>query len=161
MTPKVGPPSLPRRASALLLDLLILTLFSAAVEITLALNSIQLREPDPFSNNRIVHPVLAAALPAILLMLVVPLRRRDRATPGQVCVKLQPSDRHGHPLSSKSTLIRFAVRWTPFLVLLFIKPALGLYVVLLTELLTVCLRPDRRSLSSVLSHSKTSTHKQS
>lgn len=152
VTPGTGAPSIRRRASAFLLDLLILTIFSAAIEIVIALSPLHQHEARHGSFLTVIHPVLAAVLPTLILMLVVPLLRRDGATPGQVCVMLRPRAIDGHHLKRKAIITRFATRWFPFMILLFVKPALGIHAILLMEFLTVCLRPDRRSLSSVSSN---------
>ena len=90
-----------------------------------------------------------------LLLLVVPLLRADRTTPGQATVLLALSARgRGEPAGRASVAVRFAVRWLPILV--WGTPAIA--VVALIELATLATRPDRTSLAGLVARTATVTH---
>jgi hypothetical protein len=90
-----------------------------------------------------------------VLLLGVPLLRRDRATPGQLTVLLGlSSSRSGSTASRASVLARFAVRWLPILV--WGVPAIAALAVI--ELVTVFVRRDRRSLAGLVGGTVSTTH---
>lgn len=90
-----------------------------------------------------------------LLLLGVPLIRRDRATPGQAAVLLGLASRaSGTPAGPASPTARFAVRWLPMLLL----GTAGIIIVTVAESLTVLLRRDRRSFAGLAGSTTTRTH---
>jgi drug/metabolite transporter (DMT)-like permease len=98
---------------------------------------------------------VVGALLAIILVGILPLLRADRATPGAWATWLGlAAAGAGRPASRGRTFAAFAVRWLPAIVtgLPFVLP-----LTLLLEAITVAVRRDRRSLSSVLAGTETVT----
>jgi len=90
-----------------------------------------------------------------LLLLGVPLVRRDRATPGQAAVLLGlASVRTGQPAGPRGPIVRFGVRWLPLLLL----GSVGILAVVVLESATVAIRRDRRSFAGLVGATTTCTH---
>jgi uncharacterized RDD family membrane protein YckC len=88
-------------------------------------------------------------------MLLLPMARRDRATPGQIETWLgTASAADGDPATPLQVLIRFVVRWVPIIIGAFVGTPFGILIVVVVELGTVIVTKDRRSLSGLLSERK-------
>lgn len=149
-------PSIKRRVAAVVVDGLTLV---AIVVITQVLAAVAFYESGVSVQS--VKPWLQTIpfVVAIGLLVVIPALRSDRATPGQWAVLLGLAKADSTPLapaSQWSPLVRFTIRWLPFLIVGY--PWLVFIGVI--EGGTVAWRSDRRSLSSVLSRSHTVTYDQ-
>jgi glycopeptide antibiotics resistance protein len=145
-------PTLRRRLLAAGLDLVVLLVVTLGVDVVIAFVGSS-RGSDVESVRPVFELVQYAV--GVLLLLMVPLVRRDRATPGQLTVLLGLSqDSTGEPAHAPSVFVRFAVRWLPVLVF----GLVGLLIVAIAELATVLIRSDRRSLSGLLGRTRTITH---
>ena len=91
----------------------------------------------------------------MLLAILVPLVRHDRATLGQVTVNLAPvrGELSLRPPNALSVLVRAVVRWGPLVAFSFI----GLGVVAVVETVVVAARRDRRSLAGICGRTSTRT----
>lgn len=150
--PDLDPPTVRRRFLAVVVDLMIVLVATLGLEIAVGF-ALDLRGSDPDSVGTVLQAI-AYALP-VLLLLGVPMVRRDRATPGQWVVMLglaRASD--DRPAAVLAPLVRFVVRWLPMIVL----GQVGIAVVTVLELVTVAVRRDRRSLAGALSGTVTRTH---
>ena len=87
---------------------------------------------------------------ALILVVAVPLLRRDRATIGELTVNLAPTRglESGVAASRVSILIRAVVRWAPIVAF----GAMGLAVVAAIELVTLLAGSGRRSMAGLLAH---------
>jgi len=142
-------PSLARRVIAAGIDL---GLIVVAATVT---HAAWLRLADSEPLNDVILGLGAAAL----VVLAVPLMRKDRATPGQVVVNVAPSSTGrvpdaaaGAPVPVRAVLIRAAARWLPIVVV----PG-GVLVVALAELVTALVRKDTRSLAGLAARTTTRT----
>lgn len=147
-------PTVRRRFLAAGLDLLTVGLVSftvdVVVEFAIAARGSTLEAESPVWT-------LIQVLVGALLLLGVPLIRKDRATPGQLTVLLALArDDALVPAGRGSVALRFALRWMPILAF----GSIVLTVIVVSELITVALRKDRRSWVGVLSRSRDVTHDQ-
>lgn len=159
--PDLNPPELVRRGSALLLDVLILTIVTATVELAIALGVWDLFGREAFDTLWFIEIELIAGglLPSLALFLLVPLIRHDRATPGQVCTWLANTGPDGKPIGRDAVVARFASRWLVWMVLVVIEPVYAFPTILAYETLSVVLRNDKRSLSAVVAGSWSTTRR--
>lgn len=152
----LGRPTLARRAVSLVADLVVVTLLHFVLQVVLigALLAGGADEDDLHVKGA-AHVLLTVA--GIALLAGIPLLRRDRATPGGWALWLGLA-RVGSeaPASDRAVLIRFAVRWLPWLLT---ASPIVLAVVLAVETATVAARRDRRSLSAVLAGADTVTRR--
>jgi glycopeptide antibiotics resistance protein len=146
-----GPPTVRRRLFAALLDLTV-----AAVTAFLADAALVIVELATGRNVQAAVPWFTGVtwLVAGLVFVAVPLVRDDRATPGQAAVLLALA-RPGaqRPAPWWSVPVRFVVRWAP--IIIWGTPAI--VVVLFLDGASVMLRSDRRSLTGLVSGTRTMT----
>lgn len=148
----LAPPTLRRRMLAAGLDMVLVVVVTLGIDIVIAF-IVDSRGGEPETVQAASVAVQSAVM--VLLLLVLPLLRRDRATPGQFTVLLALSSRDtGQPAPAWSALVRFVVRWLP--VLIWELP--GLAVVAVVEIAFVLARPDRRSLAGLLARTRSTTH---
>lgn len=146
------PPTVRRRLLAAGLDLVVLLVLTLGIDIVVAF-VIASRGGEPATVQSVSVAVQYAV--GVLLLLVLPLLRADRATPGQLTVLLALRGRHDDAVAPAwSVLVRFAVRWLP--ILIWGLPALA--VVAIAEVATTLGRSDRRSLAGLVAHTVTTTH---
>ena len=148
----LDPPTVRRRILAAALDLVIVSVVVLGVDTLLVFletsRGVDVETLGPWFS--VVQYTVGT-----LLLLVVPLVRADRATPGQATVLLAVSSRTAPaPAGRASIAVRFAVRWLPILV--WGTPAIA--VVALVELAAVATRPDRTSLTGLIARTATVTH---
>ena len=94
----------------------------------------------------------------LVATLVMPLLRRDRATPGQWAFALGLADAGGDaPAGARSVWRRFAVWWLPVLVLAGFDRYEWVPVLALAVGLAARLRSDRRSLLGLVGRTRTVT----
>ncbi len=145
-------PRVRRRLLAALVDLMVVGVVTLGVDVVVAF-ALEVRGTDPDTGHDVLQG-LAYLLPVVLL-LGVPMIRRDRATVGQWVVMVGlGSARSGGPPSLAAPAVRFTVRWLPMIALG--TPAI--VVVTLLELVTAAVRPDRRSLAGLVARTETRTH---
>ena len=160
VSPDTDPPRVVRRVFAGVIDLVVFLVFELAAQVVLIEGAIALNggsEPGWLSG---VLPIMGAIVPGVLLFLVVPLAEPRRATPGQIAVWLAEADLSTSARASTRRVgVRFAVRWLPILAASFWQPVVAIVVVALYEVITVGVRSDRRSLSSVLAGTRTVTRR--
>ncbi len=145
-------PTVRRRLLATGLDVVVAVVVTLGIDIVVALI---VDSQDGDSATVQSASVVAQSVVMVVLLLVLPLLRHDRATPGQLTVLLALVGRDtGQPAPAWSVLVRFIVRWLPVL----IWDLRGLLVVAAVELTMVLARPDRRSLAGVLARTATTTH---
>jgi len=160
VSPDTDPPRVVRRVFAVAIDFVVFTVFEVVTQAVLIEGAITLNggsEPGWVSG---VTPLVAAIVPGVLLFLVVPLVEPRRATPGQIAVWLAEADvTTSVRASTRQTGVRFAVRWLPILAASFWQPMVAIAVVALYEAITVGVRRDRRSLSSVVAGTTTVTRR--
>jgi hypothetical protein len=158
--PDLGPPRIIRRLFAGALDVLSLVLVGIVVRGTILIvfrPTAERLEEFWFNTTLTFLDVVAVA---VILFLVVPLIRRDRATPGQIATWLaNNSVESGRAATGLQTLVHFSVRWLPIAAGAFIEPLAFLAAVALYETATVLIRADRRSLSDVLAGTLTVTRR--
>jgi hypothetical protein len=158
--PDLGPPRIIRRLFAGALDVLSLVLVGIVVRGTILIvfrPTAERSEEFWFDTTLTFLDVVAVA---VILFLVVPLIRRDRATPGQIATWLaNNSVESGQTATGLQTLVHFSVRWLPIAAGAFIEPLAFLAAVALYETATVLIRADRRSLSDVLAGTLTVTRR--
>lgn len=148
----LDPPTVRRRLLAAVLDLVIVSVLVFGVDAVLVFletsRGVDVETLGPWFS--VVQYSVGA-----LLLLVVPLLRADRATPGQATVLLALSSRSAPaPAGRASVVVRFVVRWLPILV--WGTPAIA--VVALLEVAAVATRPDRTSLAGLIARTATVTH---
>jgi len=148
--PDLDPPTRRRRATAFIVDLVLWNTVALLVQILVDLE-LEAQGTKVETIQGWNHWILLGT--GFVSFLVVPLVRRDRATLGQVSVQVQPVVTPDcQTPGAKYVLIKFAVRWLPILVwhnaLLIVAPV---------ELISVLVRKDHRSLSSVLAGTTTVT----
>ncbi len=148
--PRVG-----RRVLAVLLDALGFVLTSALVQIVVLLLAQSFGwfgAGDPYNDAAVIAS--STVIPALILFVVVPLTRSDRATVGQVAVLLTVRAPDAGSVGRRRVLLRIALRW--WTVLVFIaaperRTGLLLVAWIVAEVVTVAVRPDRRSLPDLVS----------
>ncbi|WP_062527122.1 VanZ family protein [Demequina rhizosphaerae] len=147
--PDLAPPSAPRRAFALVVDLLAVTTVSFATTVVIV---VTLADGGSLSaaQERIDHAVISIAInlaAGVAVVLVPSLLARDATTPGQLLLNIAPVDvDHGGRPHGGRLATRWAVRWVPWAIIPSLLP-----VLLVGELLSVLARRDRRSLSDLAS----------
>lgn len=148
--PDLGPPTKRRRAASFAVDFILWNTLALLVQIAVDL---ELEAQGTEVTTILEWNYWIFMGTGVVTFLLVPLIRRDRATLGQISVQVQPvvkgSDQNP---SVKSVLIKFAVRWLPMLIWNY-----GFLVVGAIELVSVLVRKDNRSLSSVLAGTTTVT----
>lgn len=154
-----GPPGLVRRGLAFAGDLLILSLAQFACRAVLVLvgeGTATPRLTDLATSDRF-GAALGVLVPVVAVV-VVPLLRRDRATPGQATFNLALADaRTGGVAPARAVLLRFALWWLPVL-LLFSSGHSGVVLVGAAVLgLAARSRRDRRSFLGLVSGTVTTT----
>ena len=148
----LAPPTVRRRLLAAGLDVVLIVVAAVGIDLVLAFVAASRGIEDQTARSAAVAVQYAVG---VLLLLLLPLLRQDRASPGQLTVLLAPITRDTHePAPAWSVLVRFVVRWLP--VLIWGLP--GLLLVTAYETATVLLRPDRRSLAGALARTVTTTH---
>jgi glycopeptide antibiotics resistance protein len=158
--PDLGPPRAIRRLFAGALDVLSLLLVGILVRGTILIVFRPTAERLEESWVSATMTFLDVVAVAILLFLILPIMRRDRATPGQIATWLSNSSvTSGQPARRSQALIRFGVRWLPIAIGAFIEPLAFLAAVAVYETATVLIRSDRRSLSDVLAGTVTVTRR--
>ncbi|RKT79569.1 RDD family protein [Terracoccus luteus] len=146
------PPTGRRRVGAAVSDLVLAVFIGAVLAVGISL----VARGRGVTTESLQQPLQWVQIAvSTVVFLVVPLLRRDRATPGQAMVLLgvQRSDRPERA-RAWSVLVRFVVRWLPII----LWPAAGVLTVAVVELVTVLVRRDDRSLTSVIAHTATRTH---
>ena len=148
----LAPPTLRRRVLAAGLDMVVVVVVTLGIDIVVAF-VVDSRGGESETVQTASIAVQYAV--GVLLLLVLPMLRGDRATPGQLTVLLALVSRDtNRPAPAWAALVRFVVRWLPVL----IWDLRGLLVVAALEFTMVLARSDRRSLSGVLAHTRTTTH---
>lgn len=151
----LGRPRVSRRLFSGVLD--ILTLFFGGIAMRGML--LIVLQPDGGTPEsfwlRSTFTLLDVGAVAVVLFLVVPLMREDRATPGQIATWLAVA-RHDteETVTTTQIAIRFAVRWLPIAVGAFIQPLAIIFLVAIYEIAAVAFRSDSRSLSDVSSSTR-------
>lgn len=160
VSPDTDPPRVVRRVFAVAIDFVVFIVFGLVAQVVLIEGAIMLNggsEPGWVSG---VIQLVGAIVPGVLLFLVVPLVSPHRATPGQIAVWLTEADLSTSTrASTRQAGVRFAVRWLPILAASFWQPMVAIVIVALYETITVGVRRDRRSLSSVAAGTKTVTRR--
>ena len=155
-TSDTGPPSVARRAAAFLLDLVYFVLLAGLIQTSYLI----MTGGDPDGPP---GPVVAMASVAsgVVLMLLVPLLRLDRATPGQIATWLGVANNSNTTRGATPRVATgWLLRWGPLLTVGLLQPVLALVAVIAAELLMVVIRNDRRSLSAFLSRTQTVVRRQ-
>ncbi len=148
----LAPPTVRRRMLSAGLDMVIVVVVTLGIDIVVAF---VVDSRGGASETVQTASIAVQYAVGVLLLLVLPILRGDRATPGQLTVLLALSNRGtGEPAPAWSVLVRFAVRWLPILV----WGLRGLLVVAVVEVATMLIRPDRRSLAALLARTLTTTH---
>jgi len=151
------PPSVPRRILATLIDvgsLFVLVGVAKAVWFRVLLS----QQPDAGSSEvmaRLPQDVVFGAAAGLLLVVVLPLLRRDRATFGQVVLNVAPvlATTGSMPPGAGGVAMRALVRWAP--IIAFGAPAL--LAVGLVDLVVALRRDDDRSVAGLASRTATAT----
>ena len=152
-------PTIRRRVVAGCLDVVVVTLVAAFAELVVAV--LYRRSGGEFGGDlpawfAMTEQIVGIVLAPIVLFLLFPMMRKDGATVGQVCVFLRPARIDGGKLETVDLLKKGGSRWLPWMILAFLMPVgVAFPVLILMELGTAFARPDRRSLSSVFSSTKT------
>lgn len=149
--PDLDLPTLRRRIAASLLDTVAFVVLG--VSLTVAVTAIVAKTTDVdvlhHSVLRWTRFVLQGPVTALVLGLVVPMVRRDRATPGQASVDVRLAE------ATPGQLVRrWLVRWGPLVALPLFWPVLFMPLV---ELAVASRRSDRASLSGVAGRTTTVT----
>ncbi|MEI4273965.1 VanZ family protein [Klenkia sp. LSe6-5] len=158
--PDLAPPGLPRRAWAVVVDALTALAATGVVTVSVALGTAALGGGvgalDAVGFER-VRSVVGYAVPALLLV-VLPLLVRSRATPGQAALGLAVSRPDGGTTAPRwRVLVRALVRWAPPAVLADLGGVLPAAAWLVLPAAFVLLGQDRRSLAGRLSGTATTT----
>lgn len=150
-------PTVPRRVIAAAIDVGLLFFVWAAAKAAWLL-VLMLQQPDADITDltaRLPADWLFGAGAGLLLMVIVPWLRHDRATAGQVVLNIAPS--RGVEMVEQTgrgaVLVRALVRWAP--IVAFGAPAL--LAVAVVDLVLVLARADRRSLAGLASRTTTRT----
>jgi glycopeptide antibiotics resistance protein len=158
--PDLAPPTVRRRMFAGVLDLLSLVLVVSLVDAAITGMSKGLTGRDIASQFETPVDIVAFFSIAIALFWVVPVLRRDDATPGQIVTWLASvNGRNDRSASAAQTSVRFVVRWVPMVAGLFFLHPVIVLVVFGYESLSVLLRSDRNSLSGAIAHTVTVTRR--
>ncbi len=146
-------PGLIRRAGAVLIDVLVIfeiVIISALIALGVLLafdaTGAQVLDGAELAIDAVQLVVLG------LLLVVVPSRRADRATPGTAALHLAVSASDGSPARLHQLLIRAMIRYLPLLIIGLPWVAFGLL-----DLLVALLRADRRTLTDLVSSTVTVT----
>ncbi|NUR92617.1 MAG: VanZ family protein [Nonomuraea sp.] len=144
--PDDQPPGLVRRIVGNLLNLAVWWLAAVAVSIVLAITRVE------FESDLTLYVV------GVVVLLVIPLLRRDRSAPGRAAVHLALVDvATGRPAGRRAVLIRFAVFPLPFVVLSALERGLLVFLLAVAHLIVVLVRRDRRSLAGLAAGTATTT----
>lgn len=130
-----APPGLVRRGLGNLLDLALWWLAAGIVWFVLALTG----------NDSELLSDLALYVIGFVVLLGIPLLRRDRSGPGRASLNLALSGGKGR----LAVLIRFAVFWLPFVVLFAFEAVLLIGLLAVAHLIVVLVRKDRRSIAGL------------
>ena len=155
--PDLRAPSFARRATAaaldvalvLVLDFVIIagdTIFTALTDgRATTLNTLGTSLPDRASD----------VIAVVALVVLAPLMRRDRATPGQVVVNIAParSIASADPARAWQALVRALVRWAPIVIF----QMWGVLAMAAVEVVSMVVRADGRTLSAFAARTLTRT----
>ncbi|MPY93211.1 MAG: hypothetical protein GEV08_09135 [Acidimicrobiia bacterium] len=158
--PPLGPPSLGRRFLAVAADLVLLLVVGVLAQLVLLGPLLVLEGRGVLARSWFpaLRVLVGAVLPGAGLFLLVPLRRPDRATLGQVTALLAPS---GDGAPGVGALARRAlIRWVPLVALIAAGAGAGgwavaLLAVTLADGVTTLWRGDHRSLAGLASGTTT------
>ncbi|MGW4111459.1 VanZ family protein [Actinosynnema sp. NPDC004786] len=156
-----GPPGLVRRGLAFAGDLLTLALAQFACRAVLVLVGEGTGTPrlTDLATSDWFGAALGVLVPVVAAV-VVPLLRRDRATPGQITFNLALADaRTGGVAPARAVLLRFALWWLPVLLLISSGHSGVVLVVVVVLGLAARSRGDRRSLLGLVSGTVTTTRR--
>ncbi|MGI9665708.1 MAG: VanZ family protein [Acidimicrobiia bacterium] len=146
--PPVADTSVPlvgRRVAAGGLDLLVWGLTVLLLIVLEALIFGGERTTGEFIDHWLV--VLTSVVVGSMIWLIVPLIRRDRATPGQIAVWLAQTTPPSQRMPPGRSAIRFALRWLVFLAIAAWSPIAAAAIVFAYELAGVFIDRKRRSVS--------------
>jgi len=139
-----------RRVLAVALDAVGYLLTSLLVQIAALAGAVAI---GWFQAGDELDPVAVAiagtVVPLMIVLVIVPWVRIDRATPGQAAVLLAPVAVDGSRPPLARAVLRSAIRWWSMIAFVLVPSpvtALLLAVWIVAEIATVAIRPDRRSL---------------
>ena len=145
-----APPRVARRVLAVALDAVGYLLTSLLVQIAALAGAVAI---GWFQAGDELDPVAVAiagtVVPLMIVLVIVPWVRIDRATPGQAAVLLAPVTVDGSRPPLARAVLRSAIRWWSMIAFVLVPSAvtaLLLAVWIVAEIATVAIRPDRRSL---------------
>ena len=158
--PDLDPPRVGRRALATAIDYIALVVVGIVVQVPfiLALGP-QGEAADPELYGQILL-LVGVVLASVCLFVIVPLVRRDRATPGQVSTWLAVVHvGTQQPATGAQIATRWLVRWAPLTLGLWIEPLAVIAVVAFAEIATTTIRSDHRSASAAAAGTDTITRR--
>lgn len=138
-----APPGLVRRSLGNLLDLALWWLLAGVAWFVLDLAG--------FGSELLSDVVLYVV--GFVVLLGIPLLRRDRSGPGRASLHLALAGGRGR----LAVLVRFAVFWLPFVVLFAFEAVLLIGVLAVAHLIVVLVRKDRRSVAGLAAGTTTVT----
>jgi hypothetical protein len=155
--PDLAPPSLGRRTLAGAIDLALIAVIAVAAQ-SVQVIMVGLRDgrDDAEALLRTGEvPVVFVLGAAVVIALLVPLVRSDRATPGQVTLNIAPTrlENTRRIAAAWQVTVRFAVRWLPMALL----PVLYVLVVPMIEFACALVRRDDRTVAELASVTVTRT----
>lgn len=158
--PDVDPPRVARRLLATFVDYVTLVVVGTLVQVPIILvfgSRSDAADSEWFGQMLYLVGVVVTS---VVLFVVFPLLRSDRATPGQVSTWLAVV-RVGtrQPAGGRQIVIRWLVRWAPLTLGLWIQPLAAIGIVAAVEIATATIRADHRSASAVAANTDTITRR--
>ncbi|MFI6320637.1 VanZ family protein [Nonomuraea sp. NPDC050556] len=138
-----APPGLVRRGLGNLLDLALWWLLAGVAWVGLELAGV---------TSELVSDLVLYVI-GFVVLLGIPLLRRDRSGPGRASLHLALVGGRGR----LAVLIRFAVFWLPFVVLFAFEAVLLIALLAVAHLVVVLVRTDRRSIAGLAAGTRTVT----
>ncbi|MFI6811506.1 VanZ family protein [Nonomuraea sp. NPDC050328] len=149
----LGPPGVTRRVLGDLLDFAVWWFTATTAWIVLAIwQQLTAHAWAEFWSDVVLYAI------GLLLLLVLPLVRRDRSGPGRAALHLAVVDaRTGRPASRGAVLGRFLIFPLPFVVLSALESPLSVLGLAVAHLVVVLARRDRRSIAGLATGTTTAT----
>ncbi len=159
-TPDLDPPRVIRRLFAVVIDVVVFVVVGLVIQAVMIAAAMHWNDGVVPTWIPTANAIVGTVIIGVVLFLVVPLVEPRRATLGQMAVWLGEVDAVDlRRASAHQITIRFAVRWLPMLAAAFIQPLPIIGIVGAYEMVTVLVRSDRRSLSSVAAGTTTVTRR--